>query len=54
MQLIFDQGIGDIFNARVAGNFVNDASGNAAPILRGMLDKGQIGLEGAIDDVHNN
>jgi carbonic anhydrase len=23
-QLIFDQGIGDIFNARVAGNFVND------------------------------
>lgn len=23
-QLIFDQGIGDIFNARIAGNFVND------------------------------
>ncbi|MFC1835591.1 carbonic anhydrase family protein [Thermodesulfobacteriota bacterium] len=23
-QLIFDQGIGDVFNARVAGNFVND------------------------------
>lgn len=23
-ELIFDQGIGDIFNARVAGNFVND------------------------------
>ena len=23
-EIIFDQGIGDIFNARVAGNFVND------------------------------
>jgi carbonic anhydrase len=30
MQLIFDQVIGDIFNARVAGNFVKDASGSAA------------------------
>lgn len=134
-QLIFDQGIGDIFNARVAGNFVNDdilgslefacaaagarliivlghtecgavkgacddivlgnltqtlanikpavaavagydsdrTSSNSkfvqavtaknvvltierirerSPILRGMVDKGQIGLEGAIYDVH--
>lgn len=135
-QLVFDQGIGDIFNARVAGNFVNDdilgslefacavvgaklivvlghtecgavmgacddvvlgnltqtlanikpavaavsgyesdrTSGNNAfvqavadknvvltvkrirersPILRDMADKGQIGLVGAMYDVHN-
>jgi len=134
-ELIFDQGIGDIFSARVAGNFVNDdmlgslefacaaagaklivvvghtecgavkgacddvvlgnltqtlanikpavaavpghesdrSSGNAAfvqavadknvaltlerirersPILRGMVDKGEIGLTGAMYDVH--
>ena len=134
-ELIFDQGIGDIFSARVAGNFVNDdilgslefacaavgaklivvlghtecgavkgacddivlgnltrtlanikpavaavsghetnrSSGNAAfvqavankhvdltldrirersPILRGMADKGEIGLAGAMYDVH--
>ena len=134
-ELIFDQGIGDIFSARVAGNFINDdmlgslefacaaagaklivvvghtecgavkgacddvvlgnltqtlanikpavaavsghegdrSSGNAAfvqavadknvvltlervrersPILRGMVDKGDIGLAGAMYDVH--
>jgi carbonic anhydrase len=135
-ELIFDQGIGDIFSARIAGNFVNDdilgslefacaaagaklilvlghtecgavkgacddvvlgnltqtlsnikpavaavpgydsdrSSKNAkfvqavadknvaltvdrirerSPILRGMVDKGQIGLVGAMYDVHN-
>jgi carbonic anhydrase len=123
-ELIFDQGIGDIFSARIAGNFVNDdilgslefacaAAGGAvkgacddvvlgnltrtlsnikpavaavpgydsdrsskndkfvravsdknvvltverirerSPILRGMVDKGQIGLKGAMYDVHN-
>ena len=135
-ELIFDQGIGDVFSARIAGNFVNDdilgslefacaaagaklilvlghtecgavkgacddvvlgnltqtlanikpavaavsgydsdrSSKNAefvqavtdknvvltierirerSPILRGMVDKGQIGLAGAMYDVHN-
>ena len=135
-ELIFDQGIGDIISARIAGNFVNDdilgslefacaaagaklivvvghtecgavkgacddvvmgnltqtlfnikpavaavsgydsnrtSSNNAfvqavtaknvvltverirerSPILRGMVDKGQIGLKGAMYDVHN-
>jgi carbonic anhydrase len=119
-ELIFDQGIGDIFSARIAGNFVNDdilgsletecgavkgacddvVLGNLtqtlsnikpavaavpgfesdrssknnkfvqavtdknvvltverirerSPILRGMVDEGQIGLAGAMYDVHN-
>lgn len=38
-ELIFDQGIGDIFSARIAGNFVNDESSAASSLL--VLQRGQ-------------
>jgi carbonic anhydrase len=60
MQLIFDQGIGDIFNARVAGNFVNDdilgsleftcaAAGARLIVVMGHTECGAI--QGACDDI---
>jgi carbonic anhydrase len=60
MQLIFDQGIGDIFNARVAGNFVNDdilgslefacaAAGAKLVVVMGHTECGAV--KGACDDV---
>jgi len=60
MQLIFDQGIGDIFNARVAGNFVNDdilgslefacaAAGARLIVVMGHTECGAI--KGACDDI---
>lgn len=59
-QLIFDQGIGDIFNARVAGNFVNDdilgslefacaAAGARLIVVLGHTECGAI--KGACDDI---
>ncbi len=59
-ELIFDQGIGDIFNARIAGNFVNDdilgslefackVAGSKAVVVMGHSSCGAI--KGAIDDV---
>ena len=59
-ELVFDQGIGDIFSARIAGNFVNDdIIGSLAvqqirdksPVLREMADKGEIEIVGAMLDV---
>ncbi|MDJ0667640.1 MAG: carbonic anhydrase family protein [Desulfobacterales bacterium] len=58
--LIFDQGIGDIFNARVAGNFVNDdilgslefacaATGAKLIVVMGHTECGAV--KGACDDV---
>ncbi len=58
--LIFDQGIGDIFNARVAGNFVNDdilgslefacaAAGAKLIVVMGHTECGAV--KGACDDV---
>jgi carbonic anhydrase len=59
-QMIFDQGIGDIFNARVAGNFVNDdilgslefacaAAGARLIVVMGHTECGAV--KGACDDV---
>src|SRR5215470_7294160 len=59
-EIIFDVGIGDLFNARVAGNIVTDdllgslefacaAAGAKAVVLFGHTDCGAI--KGAIDDV---
>jgi carbonic anhydrase len=59
-QLIFDQGIGDLFNARVAGNFVNDdilgslefacsIAGAKLIVVLGHTECGAI--RGACDDV---
>lgn len=59
-ELIFDQGIGDIFSARIAGNFVNDdilgslefacaAAGAKLILVIGHTDCGAI--RGACDDV---
>jgi carbonic anhydrase len=59
-ELIFDQGIGDIFSARIAGNFVNDdilgslefacaAAGAKLILVVGHTDCGAI--KGACDDV---
>jgi carbonic anhydrase len=59
-QLIFDQGIGDVFNARVAGNFVNDdilgslefacaIAGAKLIVVLGHTECGAI--RGACDDV---
>ena len=60
-ELIFDQGIGDIFTARIAGNFVNadilgsmefacKVAGARLIFVLGHTDCGAI--KGAIDDVH--
>lgn len=59
-ELIFDQGIGDIFSARIAGNYVNDEilgslefacalSGARAIVVVGHSNCGAI--RGAVDDV---
>ena len=59
-ELIFDQGIGDIFGARVAGNFVNDgvlgslefacaAAGAKLVVILGHTECGAV--KGACDDV---
>jgi carbonic anhydrase len=59
-ELIFDQGIGDIFSARVAGNFVNDdilgslefacaAAGAKLILVLGHTECGAV--KGACDDV---
>jgi len=59
-ELIFDQGIGDIFSARIAGNFVNDdiigslefacaAAGAKLIIVLGHTECGAV--KGACDDV---
>jgi carbonic anhydrase len=59
-QLVFDQGIGDLFNARVAGNFVNDdilgsleyacaVAGAKLIVVLGHTECGAI--RGACDDV---
>lgn len=59
-ELIFDQGIGDIFSARVAGNFVNDdmlgslefacaAAGAKLVLVVGHTECGAV--KGACDDV---
>jgi len=59
-ELIFDQGIGDIFSARIAGNFVNDdilgslefacaAAGAKLIVVLGHTDCGAV--KGACDDV---
>jgi len=59
-ELIFDQGIGDIFSARVAGNFVNDdilgslefacaAAGARLIVVLGHTECGAV--KGACDDV---
>ncbi|MFH1985403.1 MAG: carbonic anhydrase family protein [Pseudomonadota bacterium] len=59
-ELIFDQGIGDIFSARVAGNFVNDdilgslefacaAAGAKLIVVLGHTECGAV--KGACDDV---
>jgi carbonic anhydrase len=59
-ELIFDQGIGDIFSVRVAGNFVNDdmlgslefasaAAGSKLIVVVGHSECGAV--KGAIDDV---
>src|SRR5689334_8634152 len=60
VELIFDQGIGDVFNARVAGNVLNDdilgslefackASGAKLIVVIGHSNCGAI--KGAVDDV---
>ena len=36
-EIIFDQGIGDIFSARVAGNFVNEDIYGVVLIINGLL-----------------
>jgi len=59
-ELIFDQGIGDIFSARIAGNFVNDdilgslefacaAAGAKLILVLGHTECGAV--KGACDDV---
>ncbi|MEN8782234.1 MAG: carbonic anhydrase family protein [Desulfobacterales bacterium] len=59
-ELIFDQGIGDIFSARIAGNFVNDdilgslefacaAAGAKLVLVLGHTECGAV--KGACDDV---
>jgi carbonic anhydrase len=59
-ELIFDQGIGDIFSARIAGNFVNDdilgslefacaAAGARLIVVLGHTECGAV--KGACDDV---
>ena len=59
-QLVFDQGIGDIFSARIAGNFVNDdilgslefacaAAGAKLIVVLGHTECGAV--KGACDDV---
>ena len=59
-QLIFDQGIGDVFNARIAGNFVNDdilgslefacaLAGARLIVVMGHTECGAV--KGACDDV---
>lgn len=59
-ELIFDQGIGDIFSARVAGNFINDdmlgslefacaAAGAKLIVVVGHTECGAV--KGACDDV---
>jgi len=59
-ELLFDQGIGDIFSARVAGNFVNDdilgslefgsaVAGSRLIVVLGHTECGAI--KGACDDV---
>ncbi len=59
-QLIFDQGIGDVFNARIAGNFVNDdilgslefacaLAGAKLIVVMGHTECGAV--KGACDDV---
>jgi carbonic anhydrase len=59
-ELIFDQGIGDIFSARVAGNFVNDdilgslefasrVAGSRLIVVLGHTECGAV--KGACDDV---
>ena len=59
-ELIFDQGVGDIFSARVAGNFINDdmlgslefacaAAGARLIVVAGHTECGAI--KGACDDV---
>lgn len=59
-ELIFDQGIGDIFSARIAGNFVNDdilgslefacaAAGARLVVVLGHSECGAV--KGACDDV---
>jgi carbonic anhydrase len=60
-EIIFDQGIGDIFNARVAGNIVDDdvlasleyATGVAGAQLVVVVGHTNCGaVKGAVDDVH--
>jgi carbonic anhydrase len=59
-ELVFDQGIGDIFSARIAGNFVNDdllgslefacaAAGAKLIVVLGHTECGAV--KGACDDV---
>jgi len=59
-ELIFDQGIGDIFSARIAGNFVNDdiigslefasrVAGSRLIVVLGHTECGAV--KGACDDV---
>lgn len=59
-ELVFDQGIGDIFNARVAGNIVNEdvlgsieyackVAGSKLVVVLGHTSCGAVG--GAVDDV---
>jgi carbonic anhydrase len=60
VELIFDQGIGDVFNARIAGNILNDdilgcmefackASGSKLIVVLGHSNCGAV--KGAIDNV---
>ena len=60
-EIIFDQGVGDLFNARIAGNFVNDdiigslefackVAGSKLIMVLGHTSCGAI--KGACDDVH--
>lgn len=60
-ELVFDQGIGDIFNVRIAGNFVNEdilgslefsckVAGAKAILVLGHTSCGAV--KGACDDVH--
>lgn len=59
-ELVFDQGIGDIFNVRIAGNFINDdilgslefsckVAGSKAIVVLGHTSCGAV--KGACDDV---
>ena len=61
VELLFDQGIGDVFNARVAGNILDDdilgslefgckVSGAKLILILGHSNCGAI--KGAVDDVH--